>query len=374
MIEHTPLDASRLSAAAQKAVGPGPGRMMAARGVMPLSPADQVTVLYQLAIDRDPGISVAARATAMSLPEKLVAGALVDVKLDPRVLDLFAELSGDKPVVFDALVGNTSAADDTFVKLAERASSAQVDRISVNEQRLLRCPEIIAAMYLNKQARMSTVDRVVELAVRNKVRVPGLAAWDEISRALAGTAPSPPTPENDAAFAHAAEATSGDDSALTVGDAEEAPPDEEAGEQPPPEEPKNVPIDKLTVPAKIRLATLGNAFARSTLVRDPLRIVAMAAIKSPGVTEFEAARYAGNSGLSEDVIRHIASKREWTKLYGTKVALCRNPKTPLPEAMKLMPFLRDKDITNLMKSKGVPSAIVAQARKLMLQRRGGSKK
>ena len=39
-------------------------------------------------------------------------------------------------------------------------------------------------MYLNKHARMSTVDRAVELAVRNNVRVPGLAAWDEIARAL----------------------------------------------------------------------------------------------------------------------------------------------------------------------------------------------
>jgi hypothetical protein len=221
---------------------------------------------------------------------------------------------------------------------------------------------------------MSTIDRVVELAVRNNVRVPGLAAWDEIARSLAGTTPSAPTPEIDKAFAQAAEATSGDDSALTVGDAEQALPDEEGGEPPPVEEPKDVPIDKLTVPAKIRLATLGNAFARSTLIRDPLRIVCMAAIKSPGVTEFEAARYAGNHGLAEDVIRYIASKREWTKLYGTKVSLCRNPKTPIPEAMRLMPFLRDKEIQNLMKSKGVPSAVIAQARKLMLQRRGGQKK
>jgi hypothetical protein len=42
--------------------------------------------------------------------------------------------------------------------------------------------------------------------------------------------------------------------------------------------------------------------------------------------------------------------------------------------MRMMPFLRDKDMTNLMKSRGVPSAIVAQARKLMMQRRGGDKK
>ena len=106
------------------------------------------------------------------------------------------------------------------------------------------------------------------------------------------------------------------------------------------------------------------------LIRDPMRMVAMAAIKSPAVTEFEAARYAGNQALSEDVIRYIAAKREWTKLYGMKYALCRNPKTPVSEAMRLLPFLREKDLTNLTKSKGVPSAVVAQARKLMTQRAG----
>jgi hypothetical protein len=128
------------------------------------------------------------------------------------------------------------------------------------------------------------------------------------------------------------------------------------------------------VPAKIRLATLGNAFQRAALLRDPLRLVQMAAIKSPGVTEFEAASYAGNQTLSEDVIRYVAQKREWTKLYGTKYSLCRNPKTPVTDAMRLMPFLREKDLNTLIKSKGVPSAIVAMARKLMIQRRGGADK
>ena len=85
-----------------------------------------------------------------------------------------------------------------------------------------------------------------------------------------------------------------------------------------------------------------------------------------GVTEFEAGRYASNHSLSEDVIRYIASNRGFTKLYGTKYALCRNPKTPISESMRILPFLREKDLTVLSKSKGVPSAIVAQAKKLMM--------
>jgi hypothetical protein len=379
MMEYTPLDPSTLSPAAQKALGPGPGRLMASRGIVPLPPGDQVSVLYQLAIDKDQNLAMGARATATGLPDKVLSGALADARVDARVLDFFASLIGEKPAAFEALIGNASTADGTIAKLAELGGLNEVERIAANEQRLLRHPEIIAAMYKNKQARMSTIDRVVELAVRNHIRVPGLAAWDEIARALDGA--PPPSAEADVAFALAAEEAASDDTAVTQGDAENA---ElvlaETGEaakaqaEAQAEDEKRVPIEKLSVPAKIRLAILGNGFQRAVLVRDPLKIVSSAAIKSPGVTEFEAARYAGNPQLSDDVIRYIAGKREWTKLYGTKVALCRNPKTPVSDAMRLMPFLRDKDLVNMTKSKGIPSAVVAQARKLLMQRRGGDKK
>ena len=374
MIEHTPLDTSTLSPAAQKALGPGPARMMAARGMAPLPPADQLTVLYQLSIDADQTLANSAKATAIGLPEKLLVGALGIATLDARVIDLFARLVGDQSAVFDAIVGNAAVADHTIATMAEQGGAREVDRIAANETRLLRHPQIISAMYMNKRARMSTVDRVVELAVRNNVRVPGLAAWDEIARALQ-TEKMQPSAEVDTLFDIAADATTGDDATLTQGDAEKLAEEEAVNfERNLLAKTKDVPIEKLSVPAKIRLATLGNAFARGVLIRDPVKIVAMAAIKSPGVTEFEAANYAGNANLGDDVMRFIAAKREWTKLYGTKYSLCRNPKTPITEAMRLMPFLREKDLIILTKSKGVSSAVVAQARKLLMQRRGGGDK
>src|SRR5262249_33783312 len=125
---------------------------------------------------------------------------------------------------------------------------------------------------------------------------------------------------------------------------------------------------KLTVPMKIRLATLGDAFERAKRIRDPIRMVAVAAIKAPGVTDIEAARQAGDQALAGDVIRYIAANRNWTKLYAVKVSLCRNPKAPISETTRFLPFLRQKDLVNLSKSKSVPSAVAAQARKLIMQR------
>ena len=367
-MKHSSLDTSALSAAAQRALGPGPGRVMAARGMMPLPPADQVAVLYQLSLDADTTLATSARATASQLPEKLLLGTLGDPQLDARVLDFFAGLVGNKPALFDAIALNPSISDETVADLAGRCGAREVDQLAQNEQRLLRHPEIIGAMYMNKHARMSTVDRVVELAVRNKIRVPGLAAWDEVARALAGAPPV--TSEIDQEFSLLADSLTGDDSALTTGDADEV--IEEAEEALTlADEPSS--IDKMSIPTKIRLATIGNAFARGVLIRDPVRLVAVAAIKSPGVTEIEAARYANNVTLPEDVIRYIAGKREWTKRYGVKVALCRNPKTSVPDVTRLLPFLRAKDLANIAKSKGVASAVVAQARKLVSQRGGSAK-
>jgi hypothetical protein len=363
MIQHTPLEPSRLSAAAQRALGPGPGRAMAARGLLPLAPADQVAVLYQLSLDGESTLSQSARATAAGLPEKLVAGTLA-APTDPRILDFFAQLIADKPAVFDAIALNPSVADQTIATMAGRAASREVDLIAQNEQRLLRHPEIIAAMYMNRRAWMSTIDRVVELAVRNNVRVPGLAAWEEVARALTGSPPA--SPEADAMFAAMAATTVRDDSVLTTGDADQALPEDDAALIAP--EHDDEVERKLTIPMKIRLATVGDAFERGKRIRDPVRIVAMAAIKAPGVTDIEAARYAGNQALAEDVIRYIAANRNWTKLYGVKVSLCRNPKAPISETTRFLPFLRQKDLVNLSKSKSVPSAVAAQARKLVMAR------
>lgn len=367
-MDRTPLDTTRLSPAAQKALGPGPGRMMAARGLVPLPPGDQLAVLYQLSLDGDLG--AAALGTAKGLPEKVLAGALADGHLDPRILDLFADFAADKPAAFEALVQNGSTDDSTIARLAGRVGPREVDRIAANEQRLLRHPEIIAAMYLNKHARMSTVDRAVELAVRNNVRVPNLPAWDEIARALEKAPAS--SAEDDALFAMAADAASGDDSPVTQGDMNAETHDPDGNPLPVPEA-KDIPYARLSVPAKIRLAMTGNGYARGQAIRDPVRIVAMAAIKSPAVTEFEAKSYAGNQTLAEDVIRYIATRREWTKNIQVKKALCRNPKTPINEVAKLLPFLLEKDLRNLERSKGIPSAVAAQARKLLMQRKGGAK-
>lgn len=363
-LEHTPLDPSQLSQAAQRAVAPGPARMMAARGLAPLPrPGDLITVMYQLALDPDPAIASAARQSARELPERILDGALADDTVDSRVLDYFASTVQRGSPLAQRVILNRAVADQTIAELAGRANAAEVDLISQNEERLLRHPEIIGAMFHNAAARMSTVDRALELAVRNEIRVPDVPSWDAMVKAIMGGGSSSGEPaldseQTDAFFAKATEeAEDGSEAQQSE--------DQSKGKE-------NIPVMLMTIPQKIRAATLGNSFIRAQLIRDPNRVVSTAAIKSPGVSDTEASKYAGNHSLGDDVIKYIASRREWTKSYGVKLSLVQNPKTPIPAAIRFMPHLREKDLRNLARSRGIASAVVAQARKLLMQRKGGS--
>jgi hypothetical protein len=363
-----------LSPAATKALVPGPGRAMAARGLVPLArPAELAMVLYQIAVT-DPALAGAAQSTLDGLPDKVLAAVLADVSIASAVLDWLLPRVRKSPTLVEPLVLAPAVADETIVDLAAVATAAQVDLIAANEQRLLRCPEIIAAMYGNPAARMSTVDRAVELAVRGGVRVVGISAWDELAR-LVTQSPSPVSASDDAWFAQALTGVAAVADSTVLDGAERAGEDgvaiSEGDDQAPVVDDKQVPVGKLGIPAKIRLATLGNAFARALLIRDPMKMVAVAAIKSPGVTDLEAAKYAGNHALCDDVIRHIATRRDWTRLYGVKKSLILNPKTPLTESTKFLIHMRERDIRLIANSKGVPSAVVAQARKIVSQRASG---
>jgi hypothetical protein len=357
-VQHSPLDPGQLSAAAQRALGPGPMKLMAARGLAPLpDPGDLITVLYQLSLDGDAQVSGAAKKSAAELPDKVLAGALAQ-PLDPRVLDFFAARVTDRRPLLEAVILNPATDDSTIAALAGSSPAPPVDLIAQNEQRLLRHPAIIGAMYTNPAARMSTVDRAIELAVRNQIKVPGIAAWDEICAALMGRGKDRVQTTDDEAdelFARAA-TTLKDESEDGTAEARE------------------LPLSKMTIPMKIRLATLGNSFARAQFIRDPMKMVAVAAIKAPGVTDMEAAKYANNHSLVEDVISYIANRREWTKLYGVKLALVQNPKTPITAATRFLTHLREKDLRVVSRSKGVSSAVAAQARKLVMARQRGPQK
>jgi hypothetical protein len=379
-VDLTPLE--KLPPAVDKVAGdkaPAPLRLMAARGLAPLGPADLATAIYQLAQTGDDTVKAAAMKTALELPEKILGGALAEA-LDARVLDFFARRVWQKPKLLEALILNRAVDDRTFRHLATLAGENDLELIARNEERLLRHPDIIAALYMNPKTRMSTVQRAIELAVRNGVKVEGIPAFEETARVIAESHAETPDAiaAADAAFKKAAEImfdpaaalmiTAVDEKEKEAQEAAEAKQADELAESADVKEEEKKQLKDLNVAAKIRAATMGNAFTRAVLIRDTIKLVAMAAIRSPGVTDAEAQRYAGNRALDDDVVRYIANNRAWLRLYGVKVALLNNPKCPMNVSMRLLPHLNIRDLKNLSRSKGIPSALSTAAKNMLAQR------
>jgi hypothetical protein len=130
-------------------------------------------------------------------------------------------------------------------------------------------------------------------------------------------------------------------------------------------------ILEMGVAERIKLAFLGSKEARDILVRDPNKMIAVAVVKSPKIQESEIEAISKSKHVSEDVLRHIASSKEWSKSYTIKLNLTSNSKTPLPIAMKFLPHLRELDLRRLAKSKNVSSVLATQARRLA-DAKGGS--
>ncbi len=74
---------------------------------------------------------------------------------------------------------------------------------------------------------------------------------------------------------------------------------------------------------------------------------------------------ANNRAVIEDVLRVIYNNREWTKNYALRLALVKNPKTPLAISMRYLSGMRESDVVSLARNKNIPSGIQVLAKKMM---------
>jgi hypothetical protein len=130
---------------------------------------------------------------------------------------------------------------------------------------------------------------------------------------------------------------------------------------------------KMSVAEKIKLATLGNREARTLLLRDSNRLVSLAAAQSPRITDGEILGLANSKTAGAEVLRYIYESREFLKVYALRAALVRNPKVPLPTALKFLPTLQEKDIKELARDRNVPQTIQAQAKAFMMKKEVAAK-
>jgi hypothetical protein len=270
--------------------------------------------------------------------------------------------------MLERLLPNPAVGDATLARVAERCDEGTSELIATNQQRLLAAPQIIEALYRNPKTRMSTADRLVELAVRNNVELEGIPAFKEHAAAIRGQLIPEPTDEplpTDSTFREALEEHDAEEDAI---ERDEVDGTEELKER---HAPLSHQISQMSPSEKVRLALIGKAAARAILVRDPNKLVSHAAISSPKMTENEAVGIAHSKEVSEDVLRYIGNKKEWGRNYEIKRALLYNPKTPIAIALKYIPHMRDNDLKSIARSRNVaqPVKVAVKQRLNAKQRR-----
>jgi predicted component of type VI protein secretion system len=122
-------------------------------------------------------------------------------------------------------------------------------------------------------------------------------------------------------------------------------------------------IASLNVAQRMTLAMKGSREERAVLVRDPNKIVAVAVLSSPKLTDTEVESIAKMANVSDEILRMIGFSRAWTKNYAVVHALVRNPKTPVAMSMNLLSRLGDKDLRNLSTNRNIPDVLRVSARK-----------
>lgn len=340
----------RLSAQAEKYArrdAPVEARQMAARGALPLEPIELATVLFVLANDPEARVKDTARKSLEELPEHVVTTVLSG-NAHPTLLSYLARVHAEDEARCEAIALNPATDDATVAWMATLPHSRVVDIISQNQERMMRCEEIVDALGGNPLTGRAVIERILTfLGLEERATTDE----EEIDEA-----------EAEAAVLELLGDDMSDVARLLAQESEDDLEDEEI------EGSLYAAVQKMSVMQKIKLSRVGGKEARALLIKDRNRIVSSSVLGSPKITETEVIGYAQNRSIGEELLRIIASNRDWTKNYQIKLALVTNPKTPQPQAIKFINYLQDKDLRTLMKSKDVPSNVSTHARRILTKK------
>lgn len=359
-------------------------RMALATGSLCSSDQERLGLCVLLASDEDKFVAKTAKRTISSWDVQRLSGAIhrqTHAKVLEYVLEFLERDEALDQLIFSCVQINERSA----LLIAQHASLGTCEEISKNRQQLLLNPGILTVLQQNDQCSEEVLSRV-EAFLKMQHALPKEGQKVPVRKESAGAGPAADldidiAAEVDAAiqgqrspFLTLALSSSLDMFQLEEeGDASDFnfdfsevegfdfDVDGELSEQG--FESLEKKIREMAIGHKIKLAYKGNKEARSILIRDANKTVAVAVIKSGRMTDTEVASYAGNRNLCDDVIREIARNKEFTRKYPVQVALVINPKTPVNVAMGFMGSLHKKDLQALMRNRNVSSVISTAARK-----------
>ena len=338
---------------------PVPIRLMAAKGILVCPPRDFLSALFVLTFDPEPKVAEVARSSSIKLSEKIISG-LRDEDLDPLVLRYYAHALRDNNQALELIALNPETPDDALAEVAAVASDQIIEIIAGNQQAILRDDRIVRAIVANPNTRVATRDSLLDFCVRSGLQLMDLPEYLEARRRILGEDPVAAA-EITEAEKHTVEALEREfGSALTA---------EGVAMNETQRLTFTQRLMKMSVSQKIKLAGRGNKETRTFLLRDSNKLVALAEVGSPRITEGEVLSLANNRTLHDDVMRFIVRNRERTKNYQVKVNLVNNPKTPVANSLKLLQFLHPSELKKVAGNKNIAAIVMNQARGALMKTR-----
>ncbi|HEX9962526.1 MAG TPA: hypothetical protein VGB00_16445 [Pyrinomonadaceae bacterium] len=385
---------------------PRPARVAASRGILPLPQSDLLEILVALAQNGDEELSVNARETLKNQDRERLSDLVSAPQASPAVLAYFAGEENLPFNAYEAIISNFNTPDTAIIKFARSTKDGSLlELITLNQQRLIRTPQIIEAIVANPYRTAEAERRAQETKreffqkergaqqIANELRAQGLeAAAEFIEQAefAENLTESKLSVDDAILIAKHIEASDSeiDDSWLSLDFIEEfyeeteeqrqailgkilgelrMENDEISGER----VSMLNRILRMSMKDRVKLAMKGDREARNILIRDPNRIVAQAVMQNPRLTEQEVEKIASMRTVPEDVLRQIAASRQWSRIYTIVHNLARNPRTPLSNVMSILTRLQLRDLIALSKNRNVSDAVRRQASRISLARKGG---
>ncbi|MBT1073533.1 hypothetical protein [Pelotalea chapellei] len=275
-----------------------------------MPPCIRVILLFCLTRDSDAGVKEAAIAAFSALPAEIIVEYIVSPDGHPAILDYVSRVFFDNSLVTKALLGNPELSSNARLLLEQR----EAEKVHAVEETSFD---------------LSDAEEVAEI----------VEEVTEDSTSLDEVAP------------------------------EEEYLEEELCQQTEEFLSKYQMAQVMSISEKIKMALTGDKEWRAILIKDANKLVSGSVIKNPRLSESEVLTILKVGVQNDEIIRLICANKEWVKNYKIRKALVDCHKTPLPNALRYLATLGEKDVAGYAKSKNISSVISTQAKRMLLAKK-----
>jgi hypothetical protein len=106
----------------------------------------------------------------------------------------------------------------------------------------------------------------------------------------------------------------------------------------------------------------------SRFVHDPSPRVIRALLDNIKLREEDVLIIANRKNMTPDVLDTIAKSRRWSEIYPIRLALAKNPKTPLSVSLSIVRYLRLFDIAEMTRSPHIPLVFRHKVEAIVIER------